>query len=50
MRRVNLYLTAMSLRATWLHPDSKRALNSIDTIVAKAITEDGLKVILRRQD
>jgi hypothetical protein len=31
-RRVQLYLTVMSLRATWLHPDSVRALNSIDTI------------------
>ena len=31
-RRAQLYLTIMSLRATWLHPDSLRALNSIDTI------------------
>ena len=30
--RVQLYLTVMSLRATWLHADSVRALNSIDTI------------------
>jgi uncharacterized protein DUF6680 len=34
-RRVELYLTIMSLRATWLHPDSLRALNSIDTIFSK---------------
>lgn len=34
-RRVQLYLTAMSLRAAWLHPDSIRALNSIDTIFDK---------------
>jgi hypothetical protein len=31
-RRVQLYLTAMSMRATWLHSDSLRALNSIDTV------------------
>jgi hypothetical protein len=34
-RRVNLYQTVMSLRGTWLHPDSIRALNSIDTIFDK---------------
>jgi hypothetical protein len=34
-RRVNLYLTVMSLRAAWLNPDSVRALNSIDTIFDK---------------
>ena len=34
-RRVHLYLTVMSLRAIWLHPDSLRALNSIDTIFDK---------------
>jgi hypothetical protein len=31
-RRVQLYWTAMSYRATWLHPDSLKALNSIDVI------------------
>lgn len=31
-RRVQLYVTSMSLRGTWLHPDSIRALNAIDTI------------------
>jgi hypothetical protein len=35
-RRVNLYLTAMSLRATWLNPDSLRALNSLDTVFNKS--------------
>jgi hypothetical protein len=35
-RRVKLYLTVMSLRGTWLNPDSIRALNSIDTIFEKA--------------
>jgi hypothetical protein len=34
-RRVQLYVTAMSLRGTWLHSDSVRALNSIDTIFDK---------------
>jgi hypothetical protein len=34
-RRVQLYLTAMSFRATWLHVDSLRALNSIDTVFSK---------------
>lgn len=34
-RRVQVYLTAMSLRGTWLHIDSIRALNSIDTIFDK---------------
>ena len=34
-RRVQLYVAAMSLRGHWLHPDSVRALNSIDTIFAK---------------
>jgi len=34
-RRFNVYVTAMSHRATWLHPDSLRALNSIDTIFDK---------------
>jgi hypothetical protein len=33
-RRLKLYFTAMSYRspATWLHPESLRALNSIDTV------------------
>ncbi len=31
-RRADLYLTVMGLRATWLHPESVRALNSIDTV------------------
>ena len=34
-RRVTLYLTAMSLRATWLNQDSLRALNSLDTVFSK---------------
>jgi hypothetical protein len=34
-RRVHLYVTVMSLRGTWLNPDSIRALNSIDTIFDK---------------
>jgi hypothetical protein len=36
-RRVQLYLTAMSLRATatWLNFDSLKALNSIDTVFAR---------------
>ncbi len=34
-RRVQLYQIAMALRGTWLHPDSVRALNSIDTIFDK---------------
>jgi hypothetical protein len=34
-RRMQIYLTLMSLRATWLNPDSIRALNSLDTIFAK---------------
>ncbi|MGD0415713.1 MAG: DUF6680 family protein [Terriglobales bacterium] len=31
-RRLQLYFTAMTLRGSWLHPDSVRALNSIDTV------------------
>lgn len=34
-RRVNLYLTAMAYRGMWLHPDSVRALNAIDTVFDK---------------
>jgi hypothetical protein len=34
-RRVDLYLTAMAFRNTWLHQDSVRALNSINTIFDK---------------
>jgi len=34
-RRVQLYMTVMSLRASWLHHDSIRALNSIDTVFDK---------------
>ncbi len=34
-RRVKVYLTLMSLRGVWLHPDSVRALNSIDTVFEK---------------
>jgi len=31
-KRLDIYLTIMSLRATWIHPDSLKALNLIDTI------------------
>jgi hypothetical protein len=34
-RRADLYLTVMGLRATWLHHDSVRAFNSIDTVFDK---------------
>lgn len=34
-QRVQLYLTAMAHRGMWLHADSVRALNSIDTIFDK---------------
>jgi hypothetical protein len=48
-RRVQLYLTVMALRGTWLHPDSIRALNSIDTIFAgvgdKPVRDAWAKVI-----
>jgi hypothetical protein len=33
--RVELYHTAMSYRAAWLHPDSLRALNNIDIVFSK---------------
>src|SRR5262249_39219782 len=33
--RVNLYMTVMGLRGKWLHVDSIRALNSIDTVFDK---------------
>lgn len=38
-RRVDLYLTAMSYRATWLNPESIKALNLIDTVFDKARDE-----------
>lgn len=31
-RRIKTYLTVMSLRGSWLHPDSLNALNLIDTV------------------
>jgi hypothetical protein len=31
-RRATLYMTVMSLRGAWLHTESLRALNSIDTV------------------
>jgi hypothetical protein len=34
-QRVQVYLTAMALRSWWLHLDSVRALNSIDTVFDK---------------
>jgi hypothetical protein len=36
-RKVQVYVTAMSMRGTWLNPESLRALNSIDTIFVKKI-------------
>jgi hypothetical protein len=39
-QRVQLYLTVMSLRASWLHFDSMRALNSIDTIFDRASDQE----------
>ncbi len=33
--RLELYHTAMSYRASWLHPDSLRALNNIDIVFNK---------------
>lgn len=33
--RLELYHTAMSYRAAWLHPDSLRALNNIDIVFNK---------------
>jgi hypothetical protein len=48
-RRVNLYMTVMGLRGTWVHPDSLRALNSIDTVFDKGsdshVREAWVKVI-----
>ena len=49
-RRVELYLTAMSWRGWWLHPDSVRALNSIDTIFEKKSDKrvrDGWAAVIR---
>lgn len=34
-QRIRLYFTAMALRGFWLHQDSVRALNSIDTVFDK---------------
>ena len=35
-QRLNIYLTLMSLRATWLDPQSVRAFNSIDTVFSRS--------------
>lgn len=48
-QRINIYLTLMALRATWLHPDCVRALNTIDTVFSsrgdKNIRDAWAKVI-----